>query len=103
MSFTIRDLPVVNAFLNATSACLLLLGYRAIRRLQIERHRALMLSAAATSTVFLASYITYHAHVGSMRFSGQGPIRTVYFTILISHTVLAILVVPLVFRTLYLG
>jgi len=103
MSFTIRDLPVVNAFLNATSACLLLMGYRAIRRLQIERHRALMLSAAATSTVFLVSYITYHAHVGSVRFSGQGPMRTVYFAILISHTVLAILVVPLVLRTLYLG
>src|SRR5215831_17385940 len=76
---TIRDLPAVNAFLNATSACLLLLGYRAIRGLKIERHRALMLSAAATSTLFLVSYLTYHARVGSMRFSGQGLIRTVYF------------------------
>jgi putative membrane protein len=103
MSFTIRDLPTVNAFLNATSAVLLVLGYRAIRRLKIERHRAFMLSAAATSTLFLVSYITYHAHVGSMRFSGQGPIRTVYFAILISHTILAIVIVPLVLRTLYLG
>jgi uncharacterized membrane protein YozB (DUF420 family) len=100
---TIRDLPTVNAFLNATSAVLLVLGYRAIRRLRIERHRALMLSAAATSTLFLVSYITYHARVGSMRFSGQGAIRTVYFAILISHTILAIIVVPLVLRTLYLG
>ncbi|HYB53718.1 MAG TPA: DUF420 domain-containing protein [Thermoanaerobaculia bacterium] len=100
---TIRDLPAVNAFLNATSAFLLLLGYRAIRRLHIERHRALMISAAVTSTLFLASYITYHARVGSMRFTGQGPVRTLYFAILISHTVLAVIVVPLVLRTLYLG
>jgi uncharacterized membrane protein YozB (DUF420 family) len=103
VTWTIRDLPAVNAFLNATSACLLLLGYRAIRGLKIERHRALMLSAAATSTLFLVSYITYHARVGSMRFTGQGLMRTVYFAILISHTILAIVVVPLVLRTLYLG
>ena len=100
---TIRDLPTINAFLNATSAVLLALGYRAIRRLEIERHRAFMLSAAATSTLFLASYITYHARVGSVRFTGQGPSRTVYFAILGSHTVLAIVVLPLVLRTLYLG
>jgi len=100
---TIRDLPVLNATLNAISACLLLLAYRAIRRLDIERHRSLMLAAAATSTVFLASYLTYHAHVGSVRFTGQGPIRIVYFAILISHTLLAIVVLPLVLRTLYLG
>jgi uncharacterized membrane protein YozB (DUF420 family) len=100
---TIRDLPVLNATLNAISACLLLLAYRAIRRLDIERHRALMLAAAATSTLFLASYLTYHAHVGSVRFTGVGPIRTVYFAILVSHTLLAIVVLPLVLRTLYLG
>jgi uncharacterized membrane protein YozB (DUF420 family) len=100
---TVRDLPAVNASLNAIAAFLLLLAFRAIRRLNIERHRAFMLSAAVTSTVFLASYITYHARVGSVRFSGQGPIRAVYFAILISHTVLAIVVVPLVLRTLYLG
>jgi putative membrane protein len=100
---TIRDLPVLNATLNAISACLLLLAYRAIRRLDIERHRALMLAAAATSTVFLASYLTYHAQVGSVRFTGQGPIRIVFFASLISHTLLAIVVLPLVLRTLYLG
>jgi len=100
---TIRDLPALNAFLNATSAVLLVLGYRAIRRLDIERHRALMFSAATTSTLFLVSYIAYHARVGSVRFTGLGPIRAVYFGILGSHTLLAIVVLPLVLRTLYLG
>ena len=62
-----------------------------------------MLSAAAVSTVFLACYLVYHARVGSVRFTGQGPVRAVYFTILISHTILAAAIVPLVLRTLYLG
>ena len=62
-----------------------------------------MLAAASTSAVFLVSYLTYHARVGSVRFTGQGPVRTVYFAILISHTILAIAVLPLVLRTLYLG
>jgi uncharacterized membrane protein YozB (DUF420 family) len=62
-----------------------------------------MLSAAATSSLFLVSYVTYHAHVGSVRFPGIGPVRVVYFTILISHTILAVAIVPMVLRTLYLG
>lgn len=62
-----------------------------------------MLTAAATSTLFLVSYLAYHAKVGSVRFTGQGPVRTVYFAILISHTILAAAIVPLVLRTLYLG
>ena len=62
-----------------------------------------MLAAASTSAVFLASYLTYHARVGSVHFTGQGPVRTVYFAILISHTILAVAIVPLVLRTLYLG
>ena len=62
-----------------------------------------MLSAAATSTVFLVSYLVYHAAVGSVRFTGQGPVRIVYFTILITHTILAAVIVPMVLRTLYLG
>ena len=103
MNFRITDLPALNACLNATSALFLLLAYRAIRRREIEKHRGLMLAAALTSAVFLASYLTYHAHVGSVRFTGQGPVRTVYFAILISHTVLAVTVLPLVLRTLYLG
>ena len=99
----VRDLPSVNATLNAASAVLLLFAYAAIRRHEIERHKRLMLAAAATSAVFLVCYIVYHAHVGSVRFTGQGPIRKVYFTILITHTILAVTIVPLVLRTLYLG
>lgn len=103
MSFRISDLPAFNACLNATSALFLLLAYRAIRRLEIERHRRWMLVAATTSALFLASYLAYHAQVGSVRFTGQGPIRVVYFAILISHTALAVVVLPMVLRTLYLG
>jgi uncharacterized membrane protein YozB (DUF420 family) len=99
----ITDLPALNACLNATSALFLLLGYRAIRRLEINRHRRLMVSAAIASAVFLACYVTYHVRVGSVRFNGLGPVRTVYFAILISHTILAVAVLPLVLRTLYLG
>jgi len=100
---SISDLPVLNATLNATSAVLLLLGYRAVRRQEIERHRRLMVSAACVSAVFLVSYLVYHAHVGSVRFTATGIPRTVYFTILITHTILAAAIVPLVLRTLYLG
>lgn len=99
----VTQLPAVNATLNAASGVLLLLGYRAIRARQIERHRKLMLSAAATSTLFLVCYLVYHAAVGSVRFTGQGPVRTVYFAILLTHTVLAAAIVPMVLRTLYLG
>jgi uncharacterized membrane protein YozB (DUF420 family) len=99
----ITDLPAVNATLNATSAVLLVLAYRAIRAHDVQRHRRLMLAAAAVSTVFLVCYIMYHAHVGSVRFTGQGPVRTAYFAILISHTILAVAIVPLVLRTLFLG
>jgi uncharacterized membrane protein YozB (DUF420 family) len=95
--------PTLNAILNALSAVFLLVAYRAIRRLEIERHRRWMLMAASTSAAFLVSYLAYHARVGSVRFAGVGPVRTVYFAILGSHTLLAILVLPLVLRTLYLG
>ncbi len=103
MRFELADLPAVNAALNATSAVLLLIAYRHIRRLEIESHRRWMLATAAVSAVFLISYVTYHVQVGSVRFTGRGPVRVVYFTILISHTLLAIANVPLVLRTLYLG
>ncbi len=102
-SLAITDLPVVNAALNATSGVLLVLAFRAIRARAIERHRRLMLAAAATSAVFLVCYLVYHAHVGSVPFTGQGPVRAVYFTILISHTILAAAILPMVLRTLYLG
>jgi putative membrane protein len=95
--------PTINATLNALSAVFLFVAYRAIRRLEIERHRRWMLAAATTSAVFLVSYLAYHARVGSVRFAGVGTARAVYFTILGSHTVLAVLVLPLVLRTLYLG
>jgi len=95
--------PTVNAALNLASAVFLLVAYRAIRRLQIERHRRWMLAAAATSAVFLVSYLVYHARVGSVRFLGAGAARAVYFAILASHTILAAAVLPLVLRTLYLG
>jgi putative membrane protein len=85
------------------SAVFLLVAYRAIRRLEIEKHRRWMLAAATTSAIFLVSYLAYHARVGSVRFAGAGTARTVYFAILGSHTVLAMVVLPLVLRTLYLG
>ena len=96
---TVRDLPVLNAILNATSAGLLALGYVLIRRGRRAAHQKVMQSALVCSALFLVSYLTYHAHVGSVRFQGQGPIRTVYFAILISHTILAIVVVPLALVT----
>ena len=103
MSFTLTDVPALNALLNASSALFLLLGWVAVRGGRIERHRAWMLAAAATSAVFLISYVAYHLRVGSVRFTAQGPVRTVYFAILLSHTVLAVAIVPIVLRTLYLG
>ncbi len=101
--FRWNDLATVNACLNAVSALILLLGHRAIGRIEIDRHRRLMVAAAVTSAVFLASYLTYHARAGSMHFAGQGLVRPVYFAILISHTILAAAVPPLALRTLYLG
>jgi len=97
---TYQDLPTLNAILNATSAVLLLTGWWLIRRGRRIAHRRAMLAALATSTLFLASYLAYHFEVGSVRFTGQGPIRTVYFVILVGHTVLAVAIVPLVLVTL---
>ena len=97
---TVHDLPTLNAVLNATSAGLLALGYVLIRRGHREAHQKIMQSALVCSALFLVSYLTYHARVGSVRFTGRGPIRTAYFAILISHTVLAVTVVPLALVTL---
>jgi uncharacterized membrane protein YozB (DUF420 family) len=97
---TLRDLPALNAGLNAASALFLALGWLLIRAGRREAHKRAMLAALACSTVFLTSYLVYHAHVGSVRFQGQGTVRLVYFTILISHTVLAVTVVPLALVTL---
>ena len=100
---TLRDLPALNAGLNATSAVLLLIGWLLIRTGRREAHRRVMLAAVASSAAFLVSYLAYHAQVGSVRFQGRGPIRTAYFTILITHTVLAAAIVPLVLITLNHG
>jgi uncharacterized membrane protein YozB (DUF420 family) len=101
MGFSVSSLPLVNALLNGLATILLLCGYVAIRRRKIQVHRRLMLSAFATSVLFLVSYLVYHAHVGSRPFPGRGTIRTVYFTILISHIVLAAVIPPLAAVTLW--
>jgi uncharacterized membrane protein YozB (DUF420 family) len=93
----------VNASLNASSACLLVLGYRFIRAKREGPHRTCMLLACGVSIAFLISYVCYHAQVGVTKFPGQGWVRPVYFTILISHTVLAVVIIPLIIRTLRLA
>jgi putative membrane protein len=97
----LTDLPAVNAALNATSAMLLISGYRFIRRRQVTAHRRCMIAACTTSALFLLSYLVYHYNIGSMPFSGQGWVRPLYFTILISHTILAIVILPMVVVTLF--
>ncbi|HTM37101.1 MAG TPA: DUF420 domain-containing protein [Terriglobales bacterium] len=92
--------PAINATLNGTSAVLLVTAHRMIKAGRVAMHRALMLTAVATSTLFLVSYLYYHAHVGSVRFQGHGWSRPVYFSILISHTLLAAAIVPLSIVTL---
>ncbi len=92
--------PVINASLNSTSTVLLLIGRWFISQRRIAAHRVTMITAVITSTLFLISYLYYHAHVGSVRFQGTGWSRPVYFTILISHVVLAAAIVPLVIITL---
>ena len=96
---TLRDLPAINAALNTASALLILTGYRFIRARNVVAHRACMLAAVITSTVFLVSYVVYHAGVGSVPFRRIGWIRTVYFSVLLTHTILAATVPPLVFVT----
>jgi uncharacterized membrane protein YozB (DUF420 family) len=92
--------PVINATLNGASAVLLLIGRNFIKRGRMAVHRAFMIAAVVTSSLFLISYLYYHAHVGSVHFQGQGWSRPVYFSILISHTILAAAIVPLVIITL---
>ena len=92
--------PVIDATLNGSSAVLLLIGRNFILRGRMAAHRACMIAAVVTSTLFLTSYVYYHAHVGSVRFQGQGWVRPVYFTILISHVILAMVIVPMVIITL---
>jgi putative membrane protein len=100
---SVADLPALNATLNAIAAVLLVTGYVLIRRGRIRQHRRVMLAAFTTSALFLVSYVTYHANAGSRPFAGQGPIRIVYFGILISHVILAAAILPLALITLTHG
>ncbi len=97
----IHYLPHLNAFLNSTSAILLIAGYRFIRSGRVRAHRNCQVCAFITSLLFLVSYVTYHYYHGETRFPGQGIVRPLYFTILITHVFLAIIIVPLVLITLY--
>jgi uncharacterized membrane protein YozB (DUF420 family) len=85
----VQDLPAVNATLNALAALLLMTGYVLIRQRRLNAHRNVMIAALACSVLFLTSYLIYHAHTGSKHFLGTGPVRTLYFAILITHTALA--------------
>jgi putative membrane protein len=91
-ALAVTDLPAVNASLNALAAVLLVVGWFLIRQRRRNAHRWVMLSAVAVSALFLTSYLVYHAQVGSVRFQGQGTVRTVYLSILLTHTVLAAVV-----------
>jgi putative membrane protein len=97
------DLPALNAILNGTAAVLIVVGIFLIKSRRQRAHRAVMIAAVVASSLFLISYLTYHAHIGSKHFLGQGWVRTVYFAILLTHTVLAAVVVPLVLVTLTRG
>ena len=92
--------PKINATLNGCSAVLLVTGRMLIARGRMAAHRAVMLTAVGTSSLFLVSYLYYHAHVGSVHFRGTGWSRPVYFTILGTHTILAAVIVPMVLITL---
>ena len=100
---SVHDLPAINASLNAISGVLLIVAYTLIRQRKIEQHRRVMLAAFATSALFLVCYVVYHAQVGSVRFTRQGFVRPLYFTILITHVTLAALVVPMAIVTLSRG
>ncbi len=95
----IADLPALNATLNGVASMFLVAGYAFIRRRRREAHRRCMLSALATSAVFLISYVVYHANAGSVRFQGTGAIRLVYFIVLVPHIILAATVLPLALIT----
>ena len=97
---SLTDLPAINAALNATAAALLLTGYILIRRGRREIHKKVMLAACAVSVLFFCSYLIYHSQVGSVRFQKTGPVRTVYFSVLLTHTLLAASIPVLAILTL---
>lgn len=101
---TVSDLPTVNAMLNTLAFIFLVIGFVFIRRKKVEQHRAMMLAAFVTSAVFLISYLYYHFNAAIItRFTGEGIVRIAYFTILISHSVLAVAVPPMAIITLFRG
>lgn len=97
---SVTDLPALNASLNALSTVFLVAGWIMIRQRRRDAHRLCMLSAVGVSAAFLASYLVYHFNVGSVPFQKQGTIRLVYFTILITHVVLAAAIVPMILVSL---
>lgn len=99
----ISDLASVNAGLNATAAVLMGTGFYFIKRKNIQAHKVCMVAAMVVSAAFLISYLIYHYNVGSVRFTKQGWIRNVYFPLLLTHTVLAVVVLPMVLRTAFLA
>ena len=99
MSLAATDLPALNAVLNSTTTVLLLVGYAFIRARRVAAHRACMIAALCTSALFLGSYLVYHAQVGSVPYRGTGWTRPLYFAILLSHTILAVVILPLVLVT----
>jgi uncharacterized membrane protein YozB (DUF420 family) len=99
VDLTVGDLPALNAILNGTAAVFLITGYILIRRGKQRTHKRCMLAALVTSALFLVSYVIYHLNVGSRPFPGQGPIRVVYFAILITHVLLAATILPLALIT----
>jgi putative membrane protein len=100
---SVHDLPAVNATLNGIAGVLLIVGYALMRARRIDLHRRVMLAAFVTSSLFLASYLIYHAQVGSVSFTRQGFVRPLYFTILITHVTLAVVTLPLAIVTLSRG
>jgi putative membrane protein len=98
---TLAVLPAVNAVLNASAATAMVAGFVAIRRGRVALHRACMLTAVGLSALFLCSYLVYHAQTGSRPYGGEGWLRRLYLAILFTHTVLAVVIVPLVGTTLY--
>ena len=99
----ISDLPTVNAALNFTSAVLIGTGFYFIKQKNIRAHKVCMVAALVVSALFLTSYLFYHYNVGSVRFTKQGWIRNVYFPLLLTHTVLAAVVLPMVLRSAFLA
>lgn len=96
-------LPAIEALLNGTSAVLLTAGWLCIRAGKIAAHSLLMVAAFGVSALFLICYVVHHAHAGTVRFAGTGWIRPVYVAMLVTHTILAVVILPLVLRTLFLA